>query len=73
MAERQEAECTATVVDGEARPNILFTPPCACPRCAPDQTYDTSRDRGWLRVRGHQRRFRVEELTLGERGRAVLG
>ena len=65
--------CKAKIGEGETPPNILFIPPCDCPRCAPDRTYDRTEDGEWLRVRGHQQRYRVEVITLGATGRAVLG
>jgi hypothetical protein len=65
--------CTATVGDGEERPNILFTPPCACPRCAPDPVVRGRPDRNWLRLPGDRIRYRVEVVTLGALGRDVLG
>lgn len=68
-----EEECTAIVREGEAPPNPLFTPPCVCRLCAPDQFYDRSTDSGWLRVRGDAQRHRVEVIELGATGRAVLG
>ncbi|MCP3989101.1 MAG: hypothetical protein GY724_08500 [Actinomycetia bacterium] len=68
-----EQECTAIVNEGEAPPNLLFTPPCDCPRCAPDRIYDNSADEGWLRIRGQKQRYRVEVIDLGATGRAVLG
>ncbi len=68
-----EQRCTANVKDGEAPSNVLFTPPCDCPDCAPDQIYDNSADKGWLRIRGQKQRHRVEVIDLGARGRAVLG
>lgn len=66
-------ECSAELRDGESPPNPLFTPPCTCPACAPVHTYDRSGGDGWLRVRGHQQRYRVRELELGALGKAVLG
>jgi len=70
-----EQACTAIRADGDIPPNVLFTPPCACPRCAPATVYnhDGNRDDGWLRVRGHQQRYRVEMVELGAAGHAVLG
>lgn len=65
--------CTAVTGDGEERPNILFTPPCACPRCAPDPVVSQRPDRNWLRLPGLRQRHRVEVVALGETGRAVLG
>jgi hypothetical protein len=68
-----EPECTAAAAHGDAPPNILFTPPCACPRCAPERTYEQADGSQWLRLRGHRQRYRVEVVPLGETGRAVLG
>ncbi|MEM9655261.1 MAG: hypothetical protein AAGA65_24430 [Actinomycetota bacterium] len=67
-------DCTAVVGEGEPPPNPLFTPPCHCPDCAPTQTFEQrQRDDGWLRVRGHQQRYRVEPVILGELGTKALG
>ncbi len=67
-------ECTAVIGDGEATPNPLFTPPCQCPDCAPTQHFDVrDRDDGWLRISGHQQRYRVERFTLGRVGTEALG
>lgn len=68
-----EGECTAIVRDGEAPPNVLFTPPCDCPRCAPLRFYEQSDDDGWLRASGHRQRYRVELVQLGPTGKALLG
>ncbi|MGI9595643.1 MAG: hypothetical protein ACR2QK_05765, partial [Acidimicrobiales bacterium] len=68
-----EDRCTAVVRDGDAPPNPLFTPPCACPRCAPEVAYDRSTGDGWLRLSGHRQRYRVELVELGVAGKAVLG
>ncbi|MEM7273996.1 MAG: hypothetical protein AAF547_13010 [Actinomycetota bacterium] len=70
-----DPECTAVVADGEPPPNPLFTPPCTCPDCAPDRRYhgDGRPDRNWLRLAGDKRRHRVRPVTLGPRGRAMLG
>ncbi len=68
--------CTAIRSNGEPPDNILFTPPCDCPDCAPNQFYDRpagTGDDGYLRVRGHRQRYRVEVVELGATGRAVLG
>lgn len=68
-----EQACRAVVVEGEAPPNPLFTPPCDCPRCAPSATYDHAGGRdGWLRLPGDEQRHRVEVVDLGEVGRAAL-
>lgn len=69
-----EIECTAIDRSGDpATANVLFTPPCACPRCAP-QRFDTEPGPGviWLPVGGRPVRHRVENLTLGETGRNYL-
>ncbi len=68
-----EIECTAIVGDGEERPNILMTPPCSCPRCAPDPVVAGRPDRNWLRLPGLAQRKRVEVVALGATGRTVLG
>lgn len=65
--------CKAVVGDGETPPNILFVPPCDCPRCAPVRVYERNEHGEWLRVPGRQQRYRVEVLTLGTTGKAVLG
>ena len=69
-----ESVCKAVVAEGQAPPNPLFTPPCDCPRCAPDRIYETDGDDvGWLRISGDDRRYRVEVVALGATGKAVLG
>lgn len=68
-----EQACTAEVQEGDALPNPLFTPPCGCPRCAPDRTYEDRADGGWLRMSGDPQRYRVEVVDLGTTGRAMLG
>ena len=68
-----EIECTAIVGDGDDRPNILMTPPCPCPRCAPEPITAGRPDRNWLRLPGLAQRKRVEVVDLGRCGRAVLG
>lgn len=68
--------CTAIDSDwGDARPNILMHPPCACPRCAPDKRLEGAEvDAGhWLKVTGQQQRRRVEPAELGAAGRSALG
>jgi hypothetical protein len=66
--------CRAISRDGDPPDNPLFTPPCDCPRCAPDRTYDRDAGRdGWLRVLGHEQRYRVEVVELGTVGKAILG
>lgn len=72
-------DCTAVVADGDPPPNPLFTPPCDCPDCRPTDTFDPrTRDRrakndGWLRVRGHEQRYRVAVVPLGPTGTEALG
>ncbi len=68
-----ELECTAVVKEGESPANPLFTPPCDCPRCAPEVIYDQVDGDGWLRLSGHRQRYRVAMVELGATGRAVLG
>lgn len=68
-----EIECTAIVDNGEPTRNLLFTPPCACPNCAPDPVTATRADRNWLRLPGRPQRLRVQVVDLGRTGRAVLG
>jgi hypothetical protein len=50
-----------------------MTPPCACPKCAPDRDYSDKEEVGWLRVSGLQQRLKVETLELGETGESLLG
>ena len=69
----EEQNCTAALNDGDTPPNVLFTPPCGCPNCAPDKTYDHEADDGWLRISGTRQRFHVEVVQLGAVGKAVLG
>ena len=68
-----ERTCTAVVRDGEEPPNVLFTPPCDCPNCAPVELYDGTSDEEWVRRSGDRQRYRVEVLDLGPTGRHVLG
>lgn len=68
-----EIECTAIVGDGEVRRHLLYTPPCACPNCAPEPLGTTRPDRNWLRVPGMAQRQRVEVVDLGATGHDVLG
>ncbi len=70
-----DVACTAVDrddVDGQ-RPNILFTPPCACPRCRPEPVVAGRPDRNWLRLPGDRQRHRVEPVALGDVGRLALG
>jgi hypothetical protein len=65
--------CTAIDNDwGDARPNMLMHPPCACPRCAPDEEVGSD-ERSWLQLYGRTQRMWVEAAELGETGRALLG
>jgi hypothetical protein len=66
-------ECTAPKNNGEIEPHLLMTPPCACPKCAPDRDYSDEEEVGWLRVSGLQQRLKVETLELGETGESLLG
>lgn len=68
-----EIRCTAAVGNDGERPNILFTPPCPCPRCAPGPVIEGRPDRNWLRLPGDPTRHRVEPVPLGETGRRILG
>ncbi|MEL6984438.1 MAG: hypothetical protein AAFO29_18575 [Actinomycetota bacterium] len=68
-----EIECTAIVDNGEPTRHLLFTPPCACPRCAPEPADQSRAERDWLRLPGQAQRHRVEEVTFGATGRTVLG
>jgi hypothetical protein len=68
-----EQPCTA-LDSRDDRADLLVTPPCTCPRCAPDRYYATGEgDDGWLRMSGTRQRHRVEAFQLGATGRAVLG
>lgn len=70
-----DIECTAIDRSGDpATANVLFTPPCACPRCAP-QRFDAEAGPAvlWLPVDGRPVRHRVENLTLGPAGVRYLG
>jgi len=70
-------ECTAIVPFGVDAPNILFTPSCHCPRCAPEELFDhdaqAEAKRGWIRVSGRGQRLRIESVQLGVSGREMLG
>lgn len=68
-----EIECTAIVDNGEPTRNLLFTPPCACPNCAPTSVEQARGDRNWLRLPGRPQRHRVEVVDLGVHGRRMLG
>ena len=73
-ADAADIACKAIPLDGSPPDNILFVPPCDCPRCAPDRFYDRSDDGPeWLRLPGRAQRYRVELVRLGTTGRAVLG
>ncbi len=67
-----EIPCRAITSVDETADNILFTPPCDCPRCTASPVYERG-DHGWLRIAGHEQRYRVEVIELGAVGRAVLG
>ncbi|MEM7093417.1 MAG: hypothetical protein AAF567_10485 [Actinomycetota bacterium] len=66
--------CTAFATTATSDRNFLFTPPCSCPRCAPDEIVD---ERGpgtmWLTIDGRRVRRDVEALPLGAEGRSLLG
>lgn len=68
-----EIECTAILDGSEPTRNLLVTPPCACPNCAPDPVASSRADRDWLRLPGRPQRLRVEMVDLGVTGRDVLG
>ena len=69
-----DVPCTALENDwGDDRPNPLMHPQCACPRCTPDPLERPGAGEGWLRVSGHQRRYRVEPVELGTTGSEMLG
>ena len=70
-----EVPCTALDARDLDERNPLMIPPCACPRCTGggpqlDARADAER---WLRVSGSRQRLRVERLTLGAGGEAMLG
>lgn len=67
-----EDACTA-LDPGDDRADLLVTPPCACPRCAPDRSYEVRADDGWLRMSGTRQRYRVAPFELGTTGRTALG
>lgn len=69
-----EQPCTA-LDSRDDRAALVVTPPCDCPRCAPDRFYqpDDDDDQRWLRMSGTRQRYRVEPFQLGSTGRAVLG
>lgn len=72
-----EIECTAFDQSATNDRNALFTPPCACPRCAPTEadrhTHDDAGHTLWLDVGGRRVRHDVQALDLGEAGRHMLG
>ncbi|MGH1488822.1 MAG: hypothetical protein ACRBK7_05415 [Acidimicrobiales bacterium] len=75
-ADSSDVECTAIVIAGDPRPNVLFTPPCTCSNCAPDRSYDHTagrRDDRWLRMSGSRQRLRVQNVELGAAGAEMLG
>ena len=67
-----EIECTAARYEAD-QANVLFVPPCSCPKCAAKADEFGSGAGSWLRVSGRQQRFRVAAVVLGEDGQAVLG
>lgn len=71
------AECTAIVPFGVDAPNILFTPSCHCPRCAPEEFFDhdaqAEAKRGWIQISGRGQRARIESVELGVLGKEMLG
>ena len=71
----REVECTALDRSGDVTTaNALFTPPCACPRCAP-QRFDDEPGPGviWVPVDGRPVRHQVDDMTLGTTGQNLLG
>ena len=68
----EEIECTADRAGGD-QPNILFTPPCACPRCAPEEIIESDDRHIWLPVQGRRVRFELTDMDLGATGRSLLG
>ncbi len=77
-SDANEVRCRAITAAHDMPDNILFTPPCDCPRCVSAAVYDRnasgrSAHAGWLRLSGHRQRYRVEVVELGATGRAVLG
>ena len=73
MSEPDEVRCRAIAAAHDSPDNILFTPPCDCPKCVTAPVYDRETGEGWLRLAGHEQRYRVEVVELGVTGRAVLG
>ena len=73
IGDANETLCTAIDKDwGQDRPNMLMHPPCACPRCAPDEAVEVD-ERSWVQLYGRTQRMRVEPAELGETGRTLLG
>jgi hypothetical protein len=72
VSEQRDQPCTA-LDSRDDRADLLVTPPCDCPRCAPDRFYQKQDDDGWLRMSGTRQRYRVEPFPLGAAGREVLG
>jgi hypothetical protein len=75
----EESVCTAVTSGGRPAENILFAPPCECPRCRAEvaraeETASADQDRRrWLRLPGDRHRHRVEQIDLGVEGRTALG
>ena len=67
-----EIECTADRADAD-RPNILFTPPCACPKCAPPEIHESSDQYLWVTIEGRRVRFDLVNMQLGTTGQSLLG
>lgn len=74
-ADRSSDERRCTALDSrDDWAALVTTPPCDCPRCAPEEVYvPTPVDDGWLRRSGSSQRLRVARFELGATGRAVLG
>ena len=73
-AEPDDIECTAFDRSAMSDRNVLFTPPCACPRCRPDPTVESDgASTIWLPIDGRPVRHEVTALELGSTGSSLLG
>lgn len=74
MERDTEIVCTAQRdADGNA-PNILFTPPCECLNCAPDElpAVNDQPEHMWLTSGGRRKRFEIDRVELGEEASGLL-
>lgn len=72
--EPDEIGCTAFETSATTDRNTLFTPPCACPRCAPAESFeDDTPNTIWLRNDGRLVRHTVENMDLSAAGHELLG